>query len=155
MKDPMTPDELEKFIHRTLRSLPDRHAPATLEARVLAALEVRAAIPWWHKSWSYWPQWVRALFVLFSGALAALVVLGGAGLPTGVDTTQLNHTFAPVLSVIRPVISLGRGLADILALIGREIPAWWFYGAAAFVAGLYVMLVGVGAAAYRTLWSNR
>ena len=75
MKDRMTPDELEKFIHRTLRSLPDRRAPATLEARVAAALEARAAIPWWHKSWTYWPQWVRALFVLFCGGLAALVVV--------------------------------------------------------------------------------
>jgi hypothetical protein len=46
-------------------------------------------------------------------------------------------------------------LADIIALIGRDIPAWWLYGAAAFVAGLYAMLVGVGAAAYRTLWTNR
>ena len=155
MKDPMTPDELEQFIHRTLRSLPDRRAPATLEARVRAALEVRAAIPWWHKSWSYWPQWVRALFVLFCGALAGLLVVAGAGLPGGFDTTQLNHTFAPVLSLVRPVLSLGRGLADIIALLGRNIPAWWLYAAGAFIAGLYVMLVGVGAAAYRTLWANR
>lgn len=155
MNNHMTPDELEKFIHRTLRSLPDRRAPATLEARVLAAIETRAAIPWWHKSWSYWPQWVRALFVLFCGGLTALVVLGGAGLPTGVDTAQLSRAFAPMLSLVRPAIGLGRGLADVIALIGRSIPTWWFYGAAAFVAGLYVMLVGVGAAAYRTLWVNR
>jgi hypothetical protein len=155
MKDPMTPEELEKHIHRTLRSQPDRVAPASLEMRVLAALEARAAIPWWHKSWSYWPQWVRALFVLFCGAVAALMVVGGAGLPAGVDAAQLNHVFAPVLSLIRPVIGLGRGLVDIIALLGRNIPTWWLYGAAAFVAGLYIMLVGVGAAAYRTLWSNR
>jgi hypothetical protein len=155
MKDRMTPDELEKFIHRTLRSLPSQRAPATLETRVLAALEVRAAIPWWHKSWTYWPQWVRALFILLSGGLAALVVVVGAGLPTGAETAQLNHAFASVLSLIRPVISLGRGLSDVVTLIGREIPTWWIYGAAAFVAGLYAMLVGVGAAAYRTLWTNR
>ena len=155
MKDRMNPDELEKLIHRTLRSLPGRNAPDTLEARVLAALESRAAIPWWHKSWAYWPQWVRALFVLFCGAVAALVIVGGAGLPAGVDAARLNQVLAPALSLIRPVIGLGRGLVDIVALLGRNIPAWWFYGAAAFVAGLYVMLVGVGAAAYRTLWSNR
>jgi len=155
MKDPMTPDELEKFIHRTLRSLPDRRAPAALETRVLAAIEARAAIPWWHKSWNWWPQWVRALFVLFCGAVAALVVVGAAGLPASFDTAQLNHAFAPVLSMIRPLVGLGRGFADIVAVIGRNIPTLWLYGAAAFVAGLYVMLVGVGAAAYRTLWTNR
>ena len=155
MKNPMTPDELEQYIDRTLHSMPDRRAPATLEARVLAALEARAAIPWWHKSWSYWPQWVRALFILFCGAVAALVVVGGAGLPAGVEAARLNQALAPVLSLIHPVIGLGRGFVDIVTLFGRNIPAWWFYGAAAFVAGLYVMLVGVGAAAYRTLWSNR
>ena len=56
MKPRMNPDELERFIHQTLRALPDRKAPGTLEARVLAEVERRAAIPWWHKSWSYWPQ---------------------------------------------------------------------------------------------------
>jgi hypothetical protein len=155
MKNFMTPDELEKYIHRTLRSLPDRRAPDTLEARVLAALEARAAIPWWHKSWSYWPQSVRALFIVFCGAVATLVVAGGSGVPTDLDGAQLNHVFAPVVGFIRPLIGLGRGLVDIIAVVGRNIPAWWLYGAAAFVASLYIMLVGVGAAAYRTLWTNR
>ena len=33
------PQDLEKLIHCTLRSLPDRRAPATLEHRVLAAID--------------------------------------------------------------------------------------------------------------------
>jgi len=155
MKNNLTPDELEQFIHRTLRSLPDRHAPATLEARVRAAIEARAAIPWWHKSWSYWPASVRALFVVFCGCLAAVVVVVGAGLPTTVDPAQVNQAFAPLLSRIHPLISLGRSLGDVVAVFARSIPTWWLYGAAAFVASLYLMLVGVGAAAYRTLWSSR
>ncbi len=155
MKDHMTPDELERFIHRTLRSLPDRRAPATLEMRVRAAMEARAAIPWWHKSWSYWPQGVRSLFILACGALGILVVLGGARLPAGVGAAQFARAFAPVFSLVRPLIGLERGLAEFIAMIGHNIPAWWLYGAAAFVAGLYVMLLGVGAAAYRTLWASR
>jgi len=155
MKDRMNPEELEKFIHRTLRSLPDRHAPETLESRILAALESRAAIPWWHKSWSYWPSWVRAVFVLFCGSAAGLLVYGGMAVQTGVDAAQLSTTFAPVLHVIRPVIDLGRGLAGCVAVIGRNIPSVWLYGAVMFVAGLYALLFGLGAAAYRTLWANR
>jgi hypothetical protein len=151
----MNPDELEKFIHRTLRPLPDRHAPATLEARVLAALESRAAIPWWHKSWAYWPFWVRTVFVLFCGSLAGLLICGGVALQTDVDALQLNTTFAPVFNMIRSVISLGRGLADCIAVIGRNIPSIWLYGTVLFVAGLYAMLFGLGAAAYRTLWVHR
>jgi hypothetical protein len=38
----MTPEELEKFIHRELRALPQRKAPAGFEARLLAAVETKA-----------------------------------------------------------------------------------------------------------------
>jgi len=37
----MTPEELEKFIHRELRALPARKAPAGFEARLQAAVEAR------------------------------------------------------------------------------------------------------------------
>ena len=39
----MTPEELEQFILRELRSLPPRKAPAGFEARMQAALEARSA----------------------------------------------------------------------------------------------------------------
>lgn len=42
MSDKMTPEDLEKFIHRELRSLPPRKAPAGFEARMQAALAARA-----------------------------------------------------------------------------------------------------------------
>ena len=45
----MTPEELEQFIHRELRGLPVRRAPSTLEGRVLAAIEHRASIAWYHQ----------------------------------------------------------------------------------------------------------
>jgi hypothetical protein len=155
MKDRMNPDELEKFIHRTLRSLPDRRAPDTLESRVLAAIETRAAIPWWHKSWAYWPFWVRTLFLLLCGSLAALIIYGGVALRTNVNAMHVNTTFAQVYNLIQSVIGLGRVFADCIAAIGRNIPAIWIYGTVLFVAGLYAMLFGLGTAAYRTLWANR
>jgi|APLak6261659120_1056016.scaffolds.fasta_scaffold19925_2 hypothetical protein len=41
MNKKMTPEELEKFIHRELRALPPRKAPAGFEARLQAAVEAR------------------------------------------------------------------------------------------------------------------
>lgn len=41
MNKKMTPEELEKFIHRELRGLPDRKAPAGFETRLQAAVEAR------------------------------------------------------------------------------------------------------------------
>jgi len=45
MDKKMTPEELEKFIHRELRALPVRKAPAGFEARLQAAVEARTALP--------------------------------------------------------------------------------------------------------------
>ena len=41
----MTPEELEQFIHRELRGLPPRKAPAGFEARLLSAIQQRTAQP--------------------------------------------------------------------------------------------------------------
>ncbi len=43
MNKKMTPEELEKFIHRELRALPPRQAPAGFEARLQAALGARTS----------------------------------------------------------------------------------------------------------------
>lgn len=43
MDNQMTPEELEKFIHRELRALPPRKAPAGFEARLQASLDARTA----------------------------------------------------------------------------------------------------------------
>jgi anti-sigma factor RsiW len=44
MNKKMTPEELEKFIHRELRALPIRKAPAGFEARLQAAVEARTTV---------------------------------------------------------------------------------------------------------------
>jgi hypothetical protein len=44
MNEKMTPEDLEKFIHRELRSLPPRKAPAGFETRLQAAVESRLAL---------------------------------------------------------------------------------------------------------------
>ena len=43
MNEPLTPEELEKFIHRELRALPPRKAPPGFESRLQAAVEARIA----------------------------------------------------------------------------------------------------------------
>jgi hypothetical protein len=151
----MNPEQLEKLVHTALRSLPNRRAPATLEARVRAAIEAQAAIPWWHKSYAYWPAPVRVAFLVLCAGLAGLLVFAGISLQTGFDSAQLSGTFAPVLDWGGRIVALVRGVADFIALVGRNIPTLWLYGGVAFVAGLYAMLFGLGATAYRTLWAHR
>jgi hypothetical protein len=151
----MTPEQMEKMVHTALRSLPDRRAPASLEARVHAALEARATIPWWHKSWNNWPQAVRAAFLVLGGGVTAAMVFGGFYLEAGADSAALNHALAPALTLGGQIAGVVRGIGDFFALVARHIPALWLYGTIVFFAGAYAMLVGLGATAYRTLWTRR
>ncbi|MDD2763055.1 MAG: hypothetical protein PHE83_03655 [Opitutaceae bacterium] len=150
----LNPEQLEQMVHAALRSLPDRRAPASLEARLLAEIERRAAIPWWHKSYAGWPGWARIVFLGLCGGLACLLVFAGIYVQTGFDAAQTSGTLASALAFAHRVLAIGHGLSDFGLLIGRTIPALWFYGVVAFIAGLYAMLFGLGATAYRILWAH-
>ena len=77
MTHPIDPNErLEQLTTAALRELPLRRAPRTLEARVFAELERRAAQPWWQSSYTQWPMLMRLLFVLASIATGVLAVKG-------------------------------------------------------------------------------
>ena len=83
----MTPEQLEKFIHQNLRSLPPRRAPRTLESRVMAALEQQAAVAWYHKSWSYWPAAVRAAFLVVATGISGAMLTAFYQMFTGVESS--------------------------------------------------------------------
>jgi len=149
--NPHDPEKLERLIHRTLRSLPDLRAPHTLEARVLAAVAARAALPWWRQPFPAWPFAARAIFVLLSATVATgLVWLGmSGGLP---DVAQL---WARISAPFGELSALAASVANFTEIVTRAIPPLWLYGGIALVATLYTTLFGLGAAAYRTLYVQR
>jgi hypothetical protein len=151
----MTPEELEKMVHSALRSLPNRRAPATLEARVRSALEARAALPWWHQSYAHWPLAVRIGFFGLSAALVAFLVYASVLLPNSSDLSANTGALAPLVSWGTRLLAAGRSIIDFVSLVARNLPAVWVYGVGACIVGTYAMLAGLGAAAYRTLWSHR
>jgi len=147
-----TPEDLEKFIHQTLRALPDRRAPHSLEARVLAAIAARQALPWWRQSFAHWPLAARGAFLVLSAVLAAAFVALTLRLSGGVHPDALLEQPLGFLVQARAVAA---GIADFGALVLRSIPNVWFYGALVFVASLYATLFGLGAAAYRSFFAQR
>ncbi len=143
--------ELEQFIHRTLRSLPDRKAPGTLEARVLAALEHQAVIAWYHKSWAYWPAAVRAAFLGFATAVSGAVIAACYALMAGIDTAAVAAEAGARLGWAGKLYHAGLWCFDLGRDLFASIPPLWLYGGLAFVAVMYVSLFSLGAVAYRTL----
>jgi hypothetical protein len=140
--DPHDPDETLALLQQTLRGLPLRRAPATLESRVLGELQRRAALPWWRRSFAHWPAAARAVFVVICAAL----VLGALG---GTAAVANVHS----LSWLRQAGGLLTSLGYVAAVLIRPaaLPSW-IYGGIAVCAVLYAVLFGLGAAVYRTLY---
>ncbi len=149
--NPSDEHELERLIHQTLRDLPVRRAPQSLELRVFAAIERRAASPWWHKSFAHWPLLARIAFVGLSIGLVSAVIW----LVAGYDGAQLQAAVAAQFGWARALGAVVVTMVDLIQGIIRAIPPLWLYGVLGVVAALYGTLFGLGAAAYRTLYASR
>lgn len=149
---PNNQEKLEHLIQRTLRELPARRAPQTLEHRVLAELGRRAALPWWRKSYAHWPSPVRAAFFIISATIAALFVAGIFVLTRGAAGTEAIGDVTTQLASVRALFGT---IVDKTLMIFHAIPALWLYGAIALIASCYVALIGIGAVAYRTIRAHR
>jgi hypothetical protein len=151
MKDP----NLEDFIHRSLRSLPDRPAPRSLESRVLAAIEARASMPWWRKSFAQWPMAARVAFVLLSAGLVKLALMATVWATGGFQASEFATAFSTQFSWLEAISGAVRGTIESFSILFRNIPPVWLYGSIAVIAGVYASLFSLGATAYRALYSNR
>jgi hypothetical protein len=147
---PHDEQELEHLIHQTLRALPLRKAPPSLESRVLAGIAARQAQPWWRQSFVHWPLAARVGFLALAGGLAAgLALLGTTG---SINLLPAIREFLAPLAQVRAAATF---VTDLVATVCRSIPTLWLYGVVAFIATLYTALFGLGATAYRTLIVNR
>ena len=145
-------EQLEQLMHRELRSLPLRKAPSTLEARVLAEIERRATVAWYHRSWSYWPAAVRAMFLVAGTAFAGVASAAFYQLSQGAAAETVMHDVATGFGwVTRFVAAVGWSFNFVQQML-ETIPPLWLYGGLAFVGLMYAMFVGLGAAAYRYLY---
>jgi len=150
----MNEKELEQLIHQTLRSLPDRKAPGTLESRVLAAIEHRATIAWYHKSWGYWPAAVRAAFLAVATALGGASVAACYLLSQGLDVGAAAREVGARFEWVTKLCNAGIWCVDLVNHFVGDVSPLWIYGGLGLVAALYATFFGLGAAAYRTLYRN-
>jgi hypothetical protein len=154
-RSPHHHDDLERTLHQLLRELPPRRAPRSIEERVLAEIARRAALPWWRKSFAYWPIAARAVFLVGSAAVVALALTGLMSVTSGIDAAQLRAIFAVPLGTLQHGVVVFHAIGDFGEIMLRTIPPLWLYGGIAIVASLYMALFGLGAAAYRTLYAHR
>jgi hypothetical protein len=147
----LSPAQVEQLVHRELQALPLRRAPRTLEARVLAAIEHQAVVPWYHKSWSHWPQAVRAAFLVVATGVAGGIVTASYAAFYGVEDSGLAAEAGARLGIFTTIFHVCTWAFDLGARVVASIPPLWLYGGLAFVAAMYATFFGLSAAAYRSL----
>ncbi|HWA85971.1 MAG TPA: hypothetical protein VG710_07105 [Opitutus sp.] len=150
-----SPEEFEKFIHQTLRSVPDRRAPRSLEARVLAAIAARAALPWWKQSFAQWPLAARGGFLVLCGGLVKVALMVAVWAMGDFEAARFTDAFSTQFAWIERADAVVRGIGGFFALLWHSIPPLWLYGGLACLASLYLTLFGLSAAAYKTLYANQ
>jgi hypothetical protein len=78
----MDPADLERVVGDALKRLPSPAAPPTLLARVMAAVDARAAAPWYARPWTTWPR-------VWQTASAAVLLVVVAGLARAWSLTEI------------------------------------------------------------------
>lgn len=148
----LAPAQLEQLVHAELKALPLRAAPRTLEARVLAAIEARNAVPWWHKSWSYWPSTVKATFATASSTFVLAAITGLTLLSRAPQADALAQRVDDRVGALSSLLQLGTWTVEFVGRVLGGIPPLWLYGGLATIAALYATFFGLGAVAYRTIY---
>jgi hypothetical protein len=138
--------QLESLIDKTLREQPPRRAPADLESNVLAMIEQQLSRAWWQSGFVRWPVAARVGFALLSIGLVKFAIILGVWVGGG---------FKSVASLFSEATDWIHPLAHTVTSITDRIPAIWLYGGLVAICSAYVMLFGVGMAAYRTMYGTR
>ena len=136
---------LEQFIHRKLKALPEKPAPEHFASNVMAALARRAELPWYKQPWSQWPAFNQNLFLallmLGVGALCwfALPLAARVSIESMVAKVELISWIPQVL----------QSLGSAVVIAGKTVRLEWIIGAVAALALFYAWCIAAGVALFR------
>ena len=140
----------EQALNRVLRNLPLRRAPDTLVPRVRREMERRAARPFWQRGFSQWPPSARIAFAALCIALVGLTLLDGSW---AIIMRTFNDVGVSSMSRVQPLVAAFASARELVQLVARVIPPAWLSIGIAAAGALYAALFGLGAVAYRVLYS--
>ncbi|MBP7141945.1 MAG: hypothetical protein KBA71_08560 [Opitutaceae bacterium] len=139
----------EDALDSALKGLPSRRAPATLEARVLAAIAGLEATPWWRKGFAFWPPVMRVVFLIVTLGIATGTVWallhGGSGASMAALGDWMGSVFRGWSRAQSVAADLFRHVIDSLSPTAQL----WILTGIGLVALCYATLIGTGAALYR------
>lgn len=145
----MNPDyekQLETSVRRELEALGELPAPPALANRILRAIEQRAALQWYQRSWVAWPfAWRLASLSVLLLAFAGLCWGGWALTHATTVPTWLSTLLADAGALWRTAVVLGQTATSLFNQLGTGV----LVAGAAVMFGAWVMCIGLGTAYVR------
>jgi uncharacterized membrane protein len=153
----MNPDydkRLEAEISRELKALPELAAPDTLVNRVMTALEQRARVPWYRRSWQTWPVALQTASLVVLLALFGGLCLAGWELSQAEAATLALHRVGAWFSGLSVIGNTFNVLVSAAALAVKKLGTG-FIIACLVLAGLaYALCVGLGTVYFRLAFAK-
>jgi len=154
----MNPDydkRLEAEISRELKALPELAAPVALVNRVMAALEQRATVPWYRRSWQTWPVAMQAASLVVLLALFGGLCLGGWQLSQTGTATLALHRVGEWFSGLSMIGNTFNVLVSAAVLVVKKLGTG-VIATCLVAAGIgYAMCVGLGTVYFRLAFAKR
>ncbi len=153
MKDtkPYRPERDGRDIDQLLHRMPIHRAPPDFFASVLAAVELHAARPWYHRPWLCWPVHWQALSFL---AASALITAWFWGVGVGYEAVTSMPMFSAMRAWSSIFASTAWTVARALILAARNMPTIWLGTVACILGAAWISCLGLGTACWRLARAN-
>jgi len=146
---------LELEIDRELKGLPDVPAPATLGRRVMAAIESARTVPWYRRSWEFWPRPAQVVtlgtMLLFFGALCFELWQ----LERYAAVSRVGHEVGGWLAWAGAVWNAAKTVLAALVLVVRNFGTWILLAGFSALALAWGMFLGLGTICFRIAFVRR
>ena len=147
--------KLEVAIDRELKALPQVPAPGTLVSRVMAAIELRKALPWFRRAWHTWPGSLQGLFLVTMVALFSGICLGVWEASHTATFGLAIHKFGGWFSGLSALYTALNALAGAVVAIIKQINSTVLM-ALLCAAGLgYALFLALGTVYFRLAFAKR
>lgn len=136
--------ELEAIISRQLSAMPGRKAPVTLGPKVMAAIQAKTTLAWWHKPIGYWSMPAQILIVAAMVISAVAVTLATSWL-TQKGMPWLESGYSSFLAFWDNL----QTLSNAGAIIVRSGLQTWIRSLLGIAFLMYLLCLGAGTAIVR------
>jgi hypothetical protein len=145
------PQHLEQLIHRKLKELPEREAPAGLMAEVMAAIVRRQHLPWYRQPWTEWPKNYQTIFLCIASGFVLALCWWWMPAAYRVSVEPLLNQ----LQVLGAVPELFESLSRAFLVVARDSDLKWMTVAGVLLALVYLWCVAGGIALFRVAMQKR